>query len=149
MSFDWEGFLHFARWCYSTTRAQSSPQPGRVPYPALSGDGEEAAYRTVASRAYYAVFHLAADGAEKTFGFSLKGKSGKHQELYTYLQGQRRQPWGKIGGNLERLYWVRASADYDRQLQLDRRNCLPANLANQALCVARTLEQDIRLACPP
>lgn len=118
MNFDWHDFLQLAR---ALTDAPAHPGP------------PEAAYRSAASRAYYAAYHSALQNAIPK-GFTPSSTGDDHRKLPNYYrhntlpQDLRR----KLAQELERLLALRLKADYHRQL--DR---TPESLAKQAIGMAQ------------
>ena len=71
----------------------------------LANQGEEARFRTAINRAYYALFLIA---REKT---GVKGKRQVHRE--TINRVKRRSGYRTAGDQLDRLFRLRVTADYE------------------------------------
>lgn len=97
MNFAWQDFLRLAEeW-----GAMAAPR-----YP-------EALYRSLISRAYYAIFHESADLAQ-AMGLTITRSASDHYRLRQFF-GERGR--GRVAGQLafilRTLYDMRASADYE------------------------------------
>jgi uncharacterized protein (UPF0332 family) len=120
MSFDWRHYLTLAEHLFDNAGALSD---------------KEACYRSVASRAYYAVFCLARNYVRDTDNARIE----MHQELQDYLTRNRNNKARcKIGNQLKRLHQIRKKADYDDDL-----HALPINTASQALAQAKKIFEGI------
>lgn len=95
----------------------------------LSVDGDEAVARTVAGRAYYAVYHVGRKYIESTGGSLSRGPAG-HKQLADLL-GRDNEVLVEI---LDRLRRFRNSADYDVVLAID-----PATMATVAVSLANEI----------
>jgi uncharacterized protein (UPF0332 family) len=116
MSFDWRQYFQLAR--YMSEHASDYPD-------------EEACYRTVVSRAYYAVYRLARD-----YVYNADGKDiDVHQVLQKYLKQNRNNKLRyRIGNQLKDLHQLRKKADYESDLRT-----LPVNIAKQAMSYAQRI----------
>ena len=120
MSFAWQGYLDLAE--YMNTTVSGFPC-------------EEACYRTIASRAYYAVFCAARNYIRAADGVCLS----RHQDVQDHLKRVRsKRDRCKIGNQLKRLHQIRKKADYDDDLYE-----LPTNMAAQALSQAKRISEGI------
>lgn len=122
MSFDWRHYLELAD--YLNSHASQFPEA-------------EACYRSVASRAYYAVFCLARNYLRDIDGVTFHAND--HKALQNHLtQNPRNNARSKIGNQLRQLHQIRIKADYNDDL-----NEIPSNTANQALTRASKIEQSL------
>jgi uncharacterized protein (UPF0332 family) len=96
MAFQWREFLIIAESLHTSGKGSQLP--------------EEAAYRCVISRAYYAAFCHARDYAELHLGFVPKKKAIDHENLRKHLF---RQGMGTISTKLDQLREWRNDSDYD------------------------------------
>ncbi len=120
MSFDWRHYLTLAEYLFDNA--------GTLP-------DEQACYRSVASRAYYAVFCLARNYVRDNDDTHIE----MHQELQDYLKRNRHnRARCKIGNQLKRLHQIRKKADYDDSLREP-----PVNTASKALAQARKILEGI------
>jgi uncharacterized protein (UPF0332 family) len=125
MSFNWLDYLSLAH--YMMSSAEEFPD-------------EEACYRSIVSRAYYAVYcqtrNYVRDTDKKEF------YSNDHQALQDHLKTHPHKDRKKIGHQLTRLHQHRKKADYDDEL-----GELPINKAKAALTEATRIQQGLnRLA---
>ncbi len=120
MSFDWRQYLELAQ--YMKTNVEQFPD-------------EEACYRTVASRAYYAVYRLTRNYVEDADGISFSG----HQDLQDHLKkNPHHKARCRIGNQFKALHQIRQKADYESNLRE-----LPVNTAAKALTQARRIESGL------
>ena len=103
----------------------------------LSGSLCEVQYRTVASRAYYAVFNLVLPIVDKA-GFSPVNTGDVHQQLNSFLKKSSEVSWRTLGySRLPRLRALRNRADYQRTAAFTREHA--AEAAGDALEVEELL----------
>ncbi len=124
MSFDWQHYLELAE--YMNTTVSEFPC-------------EEAGCRTIASRAYYAVYRAARKYIWAADGVCLF-EHWKVQEHLKRVPANRARC--RIGLQLTRLHQIRKKADYDDDLHE-----LPTNMASKALSQAKKISEGI-LALP-
>lgn len=117
MNFEWYQLLEFAE--AANKKAADFPN-------------QEAVYRTVTSRAYYAVYCETRNFVDKKHGE--KFTVSPHQELQNFLITYNHQLRNKLGRNLKKLHQYRLQADYE-----DKLNELPVNLASKALTLAKQI----------
>jgi uncharacterized protein (UPF0332 family) len=118
MSFDWHHYLELAK--HLNANANSFPDT-------------EACYRSVVSRAYYAVYCLARNYIKQTDNVTFSGND--HKRLQDHLtSGPGQQLRHKIGNQLKQLHQVRIKADY-----ADNLDELPVNSASKALAQAERI----------
>ena len=124
MNFDWTGFLLLAE------ALQSSPDAPGPP---------EAAFRSAASRAYYAAFHCALNRACKE-GYTPYYSGSDHEKVQAHFRDYRPsdQIRRKVALELDRLYDHRRKADYSDVL--DRQ---PSSLACQAIGMAKSVLKNL------
>lgn len=124
MSFDWTEFLTFAEALQLTPDSPGPP---------------EAALRSAASRAYYAVFHHALNFACKE-GFEPSSQASDHKEIQDHFRNHKPPDRirRKIARELERLCDQRRQADYDTVLHKK-----PASLAGHAIGMARRVLENL------
>ena len=115
MSFDWQNYLTLAQYMMDT--AEEFPET-------------EACYRSVVSRAYYAMFCMTRDYVSQVDGQDFY--SNDHRALQDYLTNHPHRVRQKIGNQLRRLHQHRKKADYDRDL-----GEAPVNKATKALYEAQ------------
>jgi len=117
MSFDWRHYLTLAE--------QMQAHAGEYP-------NDEACYRTVVSRAYYAVYCLVrnyiANVDSRTF------YSDDHQAIQSYLLRHPHRPRKRLGNQLRLLRQHRNKADYDNEIDE-----LPINKARRAIVQAQRI----------
>ena len=99
MSFDWSGYLTLAK--ELKNKVNEFPD-------------QEAVYRSIVSRAYYAVFCQARNYVKKIDKQEFFGND--HQKLQNYLRNHSHTPRRKIGNQLRRLHQDRIKADYHDDL---------------------------------
>ena len=120
MSFDWLSYLGLAEHLFK--------EAGQLP-------NQDACYRSVASRAYYAVFCTARNYIRESDGVTVHG----HQEVQEHL---KRHPGNKarckIGNQLKQLHQSRKKVDYDNDL-----HALAFNTASQALTWAKKIRDGL------
>lgn len=120
MSFDWLSYLDLAEYMNGT--ANQFPD-------------QDACYRCVASRAYYAVFCTARNYIQQNDNADVSD----HQAVQDYLKksgGNRARQ--RIGNQLQRLHQVRKKADYEDDLHESA-----VNTASKALSQARTIRDGL------
>ena len=119
MSFDWNDFLRFAEKLSSDPDAPGPP---------------EAAFRSAASRAYYAAFHSAMSFAIPE-GFSPTYRGDDHFAIRAHFRNfESTEPRRKVSVELGRLYELRREADY-----FDTLRTQPANITSYALGMAKRI----------
>jgi uncharacterized protein (UPF0332 family) len=99
MSFDWSGYLTLAK--EMINKVDEFPE-------------QEAVYRSVVSRAYYAVFCLTRNYVKDIDSQEFHGND--HQELQNYLTRHSHKIRKKIGNQLRTLQQHRIKADYQDNL---------------------------------
>lgn len=105
MIFDWKNYLELAR---SLQKLNLNKE-----------EIKEACYRTAVSRAYYAIFNITLDFAEKKLEYVklLKEEAGKnHRELKKHYQQQPNLDYKKIGKILGRMRNDRTVCDYENEV---------------------------------
>jgi hypothetical protein len=122
MSFDWSDYLRLA------IGLHGSPD---VPGP------NEAAFRSAASRAYYAAYHLVTIRAKED-GFVPIDSGEDHELLRSFLK-RGDTPRKKMSLDLERLHRLRKKADYDDAVA----PATPTNLACNAINMAQKIIDEI------
>lgn len=124
MSFDWKDFLTLAEGLKGTPNIFGTP---------------EAAFRSAASRAYYAAFRAALEfgRAEK---YDYPASADDHRRIQEYFRGftPRHDKRAKISTQLNRLHDLRRQADYDNSENLKHK---PEHLAEYAIGMAKTIFQ--------
>lgn len=120
MSFEWLNYLTFSQ--YLLDNCDAIPE-------------QEACYRTIVSRAYYAVYCSTREYIIQHFEYSSFGND--HQNLQTFLI-RHQKPYSTIGNKLKQLHQLRKKADYDNQL-----NELPVNTAARALAQAQKIAEKL------
>jgi uncharacterized protein (UPF0332 family) len=119
MSFDWSEFFSLAEALTSN--------------PGLPGP-EEAALRSAASRAYYAVFHCALNLAKEE-GFVPSNSGDDHKKVQAYFRNcKSSEIRKKIALELDRTYNNRCKADYDGDLR-----SRPSSLACNTIAMAKNV----------
>lgn len=101
MAFNWNDYLDLAKSFQKLTLSKIKI--------------EEACCRTAVSRAYYAVYHIALDFAEKNLSYSKSTgiEAGKnHSELGKYYKGCADYEYKKLGRILRRMHSDRLKCDY-------------------------------------
>lgn len=101
MDFNWNDYLDLAK-----SLQKSTSNKIKI---------EEACCRTAVSRAYYAVYHIALDFAERNLGYSkfIGRNVGKnHRKLGIYYKRCSEYEYRNLGGILERMHKDRISCDY-------------------------------------
>lgn len=121
MSFQWRSFLEFAEAILE--RASEFPDV-------------EAVYRSVVSRAYYAVYCSARNVVKQKDKREFNGSV--HQELQDYLLKHTDKARKRLGNHLRELHQLRKKADYE-----DKLNQPPLVLAKLAAKKARDIEFDL------
>lgn len=121
MSFDWLSYLRFAEAALGKA-AEFSDQ--------------DAVYRTVVSRAYYAVYCSTRNVVKATDGQEFHGND--HQRLQIYLKEHSQKERQRLGLRLQALHQLRIKADYHDNLQPQA-----LYLAQQALGQAQKIEADL------
>ena len=121
MSFDWSKYLNRAE--YMMASSNTFPD-------------EEACYRSVISRAYYAVYCSTRNLIEQTDSFSASGNV--HQELQSYLINHPHKPRKKIGNQLKQLHKHRIKADYHDDLDE-----MAINKASRAIAQAKKIQESL------
>jgi uncharacterized protein (UPF0332 family) len=121
MAFNWKEFLDFAENLYAEPNKPGPP---------------EAAFRSAASRAYYAAFHAAFD-LGKSRGFTPAFNGDDHKGLINYfLNLQPKNPQAtKLSTKLDRLRDYRRRADYDNLLGTPA----PQSIAYYAIGMAKEI----------
>jgi uncharacterized protein (UPF0332 family) len=122
MSFDWTALLTLAE--YMNKNASEFPD-------------EEACYRTVISRAYYATYCLSRNFCKAVDGFTSYGDD--HKKLQNHLLTHPDKKRRRLGNRLNMLHEDRKTADYDNDL-----GELPRNKASKALKQARTIVESLK-----
>lgn len=121
MSFDWHSYLAFAE--EVSTMAPDFAEP-------------EAAYRSVVSRAYYAVYCSARNLIKQKDHKEFVGNA--HQGLHDYLKEHAHPVRQQLGRRLHALHQLRKKADYEDDL------AQPAvRLAGHALKSAKDIESNL------
>lgn len=100
MSFDWDNYLHLAKYL-----VRNITDPGLT----------EAGYRSAASRAYYSVFHPIKLLASNN-GFTLTKKRSIHQQLIKFYQNHTDIVYRRKGIKLQRLWENRKECDYEDRI---------------------------------
>ena len=95
MAFNWGQFLALAEGWYGSPPSEL----------------EEAAYRAIISRAYYAAFKSASDVAIQHSDYRAVG-TNEHENIRTYFYESPEMRRGRIGKNLNQLRIMRNDADY-------------------------------------
>ncbi len=121
MSFQWHNYLEFAE----TVLAKAS-----------EFSDSEAVYRSVVSRAYYAVYCSARNLVKQKDQQEFSGNA--HQQLQDYLIRHAHKPRKRLGNRLRQLHQLRLVADYENILHQQ-----PLSLAQQAVTQARNIEADL------
>ena len=121
MSFDWADFLKIAESLYNDP---------------LNPGPEEAAYRTAASRAYYAA-HKSAVVFGNTETYSTARNRKDHKGIINYFRNHSDKPTDrkKIANWLDRMRYKRGQADYDAVCP----NNDPKRLAQSCLALSRNV----------
>lgn len=115
----------------------------------LAAGGTEAEWRSAASRAYYAAFHIARD-LFRGLGFAVPPTDAAHKYLAFRLQNCGRAELEQAGRDLEKLRDYRNRADYDLYPAFDRRRAdVSTDLAHriiqaQALATADPIRTQVR-----
>ncbi len=117
MNFNWSNYLKTAE--YMMSQARQFPD-------------EEACYRSVTSRAYYASFGLARDYLKNHENFETSGNA--HKEVREKLRAKPTTQ--KISNQLKQLCQYRNESDYDENLSM-----FPVIMAERALSLARKIVQ--------
>ncbi|MEZ4711712.1 MAG: hypothetical protein R3A44_31260 [Caldilineaceae bacterium] len=121
MSFQWHRYLEFAESVLSHV----------AEFP-----DSEAAYRSVASRAYYAAYCATRNLVKQRDRQEFHGNA--HQQLQDYLLPHAHRPRKRLGNRLRQLYQLRLLADYEDTLHQ------PAiYLAQQAIKQAQLIEANL------
>jgi uncharacterized protein (UPF0332 family) len=118
MSFDWSGYLTLAE--YLNQHADDFSD-------------QEAVYRSVVSRAYYAVFCLARNYVKDVDRAEFHGND--HQRLQNHLRNHSDKSRKKLGNQLRNLHQHRIKADYHDKLDEP-----PVNKASRALAEAGNIQ---------
>jgi hypothetical protein len=121
MSFDWLAYLTLAE--YMNQNVSKFPE-------------EEACYRCVVSRAYYAVYCLARNYVRDSDNVIFS--SNDHQALQDYLIQHPHKPRKKLGKQLRDLHQHRKGADYDDDL-IEK----PMNKASIALAYSKKIAKGL------
>ncbi|NIT62022.1 MAG: hypothetical protein GWN00_39260 [Aliifodinibius sp.] len=121
MSFDWRHYFELAE--YMQTNADSFPDA-------------EACYRSVISRAYYAVYCLARNFVKNVDRQDFY--SDDHQKVQNYLLQHQDRMRKRVGNQLKTLRQHRNKADYDDTLDEH-----PFNKASRALAQTRRILQNL------
>ena len=102
MAFDWKNYLTLAK----SLKKIALKQKGI----------EEACYRAAASRAYYSIYHIALDFAEKNLNYvKLTGREAgqNHSVLKWYYKKNKDYDYKKVGIILSRMHQYRKDCDYE------------------------------------
>ncbi len=118
MSFNWSGYLTFAK--YINEHINDFPN-------------QEAAYRSVVSRAYYAAFCFARNYVREVDRTEFYGND--HKELQNHLINHSDKSRKKLGNQLRKLHQHRIKADYHDEL--DEK---PVNKASRAIAEAGKIQ---------
>ncbi len=121
MNFDWSSYLTLAE--YMMNQANEFPD-------------EEAVYRSVVSRAYYAVYCLARNYVKEVDDVTFY--SNDHKALQDHLISHSHKIRKRLGNQLRKLHQHRKKADYDDDL-----GELPFNKASRALTDARKIKNGL------
>jgi len=121
MIFDWLEYLKFAE----ATLAKTS-----------EFENSEAVYRSVTSRAYYAVYCLTRNTIKQKDRQEFFGSA--HQQLQDYLIAHTHNVRSRLGRRLRALHQLRLRADYEDELGQQA-----LSLAQQAVMQARKIEIDL------
>jgi len=105
----------------------------------LAGSGTEAEWRTAASRAYFAAFHIVRD-LFRDLGFAVPRSEAAHKYLAFRLQNCGRVELQKVGSDLDDLRDLRNRADYDLSPMFVQQR------ANASITVAQQIIRDLALA---
>lgn len=97
--FDWSDYYALAEYILENVGIHPNP---------------EACYRTVTSRAYYAVYCMTRDYCQDEDGF--ESFSNDHQRLQNHLINHHDDCRKRIGNRLKQLHQNRKKADYDTVL---------------------------------
>jgi hypothetical protein len=130
MSFDWSGYLTLAEYMINNHNGYPSEEPTR-----------EALYRSIVSRAYYAVYCLTRNYVRDVDHQEFFGNV--HQELQNYLLRHSQPTRRKLGNQLRALHQNRIKADYH-----DNLDELPINKAVRAIAQAGKIAQGLA-SLPP
>jgi uncharacterized protein (UPF0332 family) len=126
MSFDWLAYLRFAETALGKA-AEFSDQ--------------DAVYRSVVSRAYYAVYCSTRNVVKAKDGQEFHGND--HQRLQIYLKEHSHKGRRRLGLRLQELHQLRIKADY-----LDNLQTQAFYLAQQALSRVQAIEADLKQIFP-
>jgi len=105
MAFNWNDYLNLAKSLQKSTLSKI-----RI---------EEACCRTAVSRAYYAIYHIALDFAERNLSYSknIGNEAGKnHSELGKYYKRCADYEYKKLGRILKRMHSDRLKCDYESSI---------------------------------
>lgn len=100
----------------------------------------EEAYRSIANRAYYSVFHECSKIGKK-LNFSPYKNNFKHSELIKNFLSRPENELKVLGKQLEQARDLRAKADYKDQDTFD------CNEANLAIATANAIMKNIKFLC--
>jgi len=99
---------------------------------------EEATFRTIASRAYYAAFKCAINLAQKE-GYMPSFNGSDHEDIRRYYRNDKNnQIRTKISADLDRLCKNRTKADY-----YDHFRSSPRSLANYSIGLAKKILENL------
>ena len=101
MTFKWNDYLDLAKSLQKSTLSKIKIK--------------EACCRTAVSRAYYAVYHIALDFAEKNLSYpKIIGQNAgeNHKKLGEYYKGCTEREYKKLGVILKRMHRDRIGCDY-------------------------------------
>lgn len=108
MSFDWNGYLAFAKALKTETDSQTA------------STDKEAKQRSAVSRAYYSVYHLAEDFAKENLGYT-PSRSGGGNQFHADVREMYRHQFGNVDHQeiqkiLFRLHKARKECDYNNSV---------------------------------
>ena len=114
MSFDWRGYLRFAEFLHEFPEDLDSVDKDLV---------SEACYRSVASRAYYAAFHVLLNYGINN-GYDQKYDGRDHQGLEDHLEAIHldNKEWLSIREDLANLKRNRIRADYRSEIPKEQKS---------------------------
>jgi len=121
MNFDWSEYLELAQIMMEKADEFSD---------------QESVYRSVVSRAYYAVFCMTRNYVRDVDNTQFYGND--HQSLQNYLKRHSHKIRRKIGNQLQDLHQHRIKADYH-----DNLGELPINKATRAVAQARKIMEGL------
>jgi uncharacterized protein (UPF0332 family) len=113
MDFNWERYLDVSKKIKNLMT--STPKDSEL---------AEAFFRTSASRAYYAIYHLALEFAKDNLGYDdrrdRREGEGSHQRLRNYYLGFDNEDYKKLSKLLSKMHQYRKACDYDKAINYPR-----------------------------